>query len=97
MEKLEKEFPNYVKGSNEDNWPVILLGLAISYIQKRYSLVDPDFASLKFEKKTLQDICSNRARLRQRILLLVIWLALHLRYMGILSVTMVCLSYRWPY
>lgn len=51
MEKLEKEFPNYVKGSNEDNWPVILLGLAISYIQKRYSLVDPDFASLKFEKK----------------------------------------------
>lgn len=51
MKKLAKEFPNYAEESDEDNWQVILLGLAISYIHKRYTLVNSDFDSLKFDKK----------------------------------------------
>lgn len=51
MEELSKTFPNTAKNDDEGNWKLILLGLAILYIQRRYTLIDPDFDQLRFDKK----------------------------------------------
>lgn len=51
LEELAKNYPNPNKDGHEENWKLILLGLAISYIQRRYTLVDPDFHQLRVKKK----------------------------------------------
>lgn len=50
-EQLAKVFPNTVNNGDEGNWKLILLGLAISYIQRRYTLADSDFERLRIDKK----------------------------------------------
>lgn len=37
MERLAKEFSNTLNSGDEAKWKHILLGLAISYIQRRYA------------------------------------------------------------
>ena len=59
MEQLAKEFPNTVADSNEGNWKLILLGLAISYIHKRYTLVDPNFEQLRIAKNEFYDYMTD--------------------------------------
>lgn len=51
MEELARAYLNPDKYGNEEHWQSILLGLAISYIQRRYSLVDPVFNQLRVNKK----------------------------------------------
>lgn len=51
MEALAKAYPKPDEDRNEEHWQFILLGLAISYIQRRYTLVDPVFDQLRVDKK----------------------------------------------
>lgn len=51
MEALARIYPNPDKNGNEEHWQFILLGLAISYIQRRYTLVNPVFDQLRVDKK----------------------------------------------
>lgn len=52
MEALSKAYPSFDKeGSDEEHRQLILLGLAISYLQQRYVLDDPDFSQLRVDKK----------------------------------------------
>lgn len=51
MERLAKEFPNTSNSDDEEKWKLILLGISILYIQKRYALVDSDFNKIRFAKK----------------------------------------------
>lgn len=50
MEALGQVYPNPADDGDDDNWQRILLGLAISYIQRRYTLVDPSFEDLRISK-----------------------------------------------
>ena len=50
MEALGQAYPNPDDEGDEDHWQRILLGLAISYIQRRYILVDPSFEDLRMSK-----------------------------------------------
>ena len=53
MEALSKAYPSFDKeGSEEEHRQLILLGLAISYLQQRYVLDDPDFSQLRVDKKS---------------------------------------------
>lgn len=51
MEALARAYPNPDKGGDEEHWQLILVGLSISYIQRRYTLVNPVFDQLRVEKK----------------------------------------------
>ena len=51
MEVLARAYPNQDKGGDEEHWQLILLGLSISYIQRRYTLVHPVFDQLRVDKK----------------------------------------------
>ncbi len=51
MGALDRAYPNPDKNGNEEHWQFILLGLAISFIQRRYTLVNPDFDQLRVDKK----------------------------------------------
>ena len=51
MKALAGAYPNPDKGGNAEHWQFILLGLAISYIQRRYTLVNPVFDQLRVDKK----------------------------------------------
>ena len=51
MEALAKAYPDTNKDRKEEHWKVILLGLAISYIQRRYTLVDSNFEQVRVDKK----------------------------------------------
>ena len=51
MKELSKAYPNSDQAGDEENWQLILLGLAISYIQRRYVLVNPNFDDLRVDKK----------------------------------------------
>ena len=51
MKTLARTYPNPDDSGNQEHWQLILLGLAISYIQKRYTLVNPDFEQLRVDKK----------------------------------------------
>ena len=48
MNQLAQRFTN---NGNDSNWRDILLGLALSYIQRRYMLDDSDFDHVRFDKK----------------------------------------------
>lgn len=50
MEALGQAYPNPDDEGNDDHWQLILLGLAISYIQRRYTLVNPGFKDLRMRK-----------------------------------------------
>ena len=50
MTNLANAYPNHDPMGNQENWSLILLGLAISYIQRRYTLVDPGFDQLCVKK-----------------------------------------------
>lgn len=50
MEDLGQAYPISDDDGDEDHWQQILLGLAISYIQQRYTLVDPSFEELRMSK-----------------------------------------------
>lgn len=50
MDKLSGSYPNPCENGNEMNWKLILLGLAISYIQRRYILDDTSFEELRVDK-----------------------------------------------
>lgn len=50
MERLAKEFPNTSNSGDEEKWKLILLGVSILYIQRRYALVDSDFNKLRIAK-----------------------------------------------
>lgn len=51
MKELIRIYPNPDKNGNEEHWKSVLLGLAVSYIQQRYVLVNPDFEQLRVGKK----------------------------------------------
>lgn len=51
MGELAKAYPNSNRYVNDECWKAILLGLAISYMQRRYRLDNPCFNKLKVEKK----------------------------------------------
>lgn len=51
MEKLAHTYVNDEINENRENWKLILLGIAISYIQRRYALNEPSFEELRIDKK----------------------------------------------
>ena len=58
--KLLKEFPESDNlDDNDENRKKILLGLALGYMQKRYTLVDPDFEQMRVAKKEFQQYILN--------------------------------------
>lgn len=50
LEELVEAYPNPNKGDKQENWQMVLLGLAILYIQRRYTLDGPDFNKLRVAK-----------------------------------------------
>lgn len=59
MEALAVAYPNPDEDGDEENWQLILLGIAISYIQKRYELEDSDFEKLRVDKKEFDQYMTN--------------------------------------
>lgn len=51
METLARNYLNPDKHGNEEHWQLILLGLAISYIQQRYTSDNSIFEQLRVDKK----------------------------------------------
>lgn len=51
MTELAEKYANYKNGVDENSWKTILLGLAISCIQDRYSLDNPTFEDIKVSKE----------------------------------------------
>ena len=47
---LAEAYPNPDIGVDGEYWECILLGLAVSYVQQRYVLVDPEFSQLRMKK-----------------------------------------------
>lgn len=62
MEALAKAYPNSDKDGNGERWQLILLGLAISYIQRRYTLVNPVFDQLRVDKKEFDQYMKDYSR-----------------------------------
>lgn len=50
MEALGRHYPNPDDEGDEEHWQRILLGLAVLYIQRRYTLVNPGFEDLRMSK-----------------------------------------------
>lgn len=50
MKALTRAY-SHADSGDEEHWQLILLGLAISYIQRRYESVDSDFKQLRVDKK----------------------------------------------
>ena len=51
MKKLADVYPNPVENGDEEHWRVcILLGLAVTYVQRRYVLENPKFDQLRMSK-----------------------------------------------
>lgn len=62
LDKLDTTYPStYLK--DKDNWKRILLGLAVSFIQRRYSQKDPSFDDLLFEKNIFNKYMIEGAQL----------------------------------
>ncbi|MCI8506673.1 MAG: hypothetical protein HFI67_10860 [Lachnospiraceae bacterium] len=62
MEALARAYPNPDKDGNDEHWQFILLGLAISYIQRRYTLVNPVFDQLRVDKKEFDRYMTESAK-----------------------------------
>ena len=63
MEKLAEEYKNPDEYEDEEKWQLILLGLAISYIQRRYVLENPNFEQLRVDKKEFDQYMKESATL----------------------------------
>ena len=61
MEKLAAVYPNPVKNGEEEHWRVILLGLAITYVQQRYVLENPEFDQLRMSKEEFDQYMKESA------------------------------------
>lgn len=59
MNKLGKEFSKHSYYCKEENWKIILFGLAISYIQRRYTSADIDFCKIRICKKEFYEYMSK--------------------------------------
>lgn len=64
MEKLADAYPNPDKYGNKERWQLILIGLAISYMQRRYTLVNPSFDQLKMDKKEFNCYMTESSKIR---------------------------------
>lgn len=64
MGELVKVYPNPNKNRDDECWKLILIGLAISYIQKRYLLDNPSFEQLRVEKKEFDQYMKNSSNMR---------------------------------
>ena len=62
MEELTKTYSNFDKSEDEEHWQLILLGLAISYLQRRYVLDDSDFTKLRVDKKSFDQYMKNSTK-----------------------------------
>lgn len=62
METLVNVYPDPDKGGDMKHWQLILFGLAISYIQRRYELVDSDFEQLRVDKKEFDQYMADSIR-----------------------------------
>lgn len=61
MGELAKEFPN---PDNEEKWKLILLGLAIVYIQKRYNSDNQNFEQLRINKEEFIEYIKDSVKTR---------------------------------
>lgn len=64
MITLAKVYPILDNNGDEERWQLILLGLAISYIQQRYMLVNPVFEQLRVDKKEFDHYMSESCRMQ---------------------------------
>ena len=62
MERLAKEFPNTSNSGDEERWKLILLGVSILYIQRRYALVDSDFNELRIAKNEFYEYMTESVK-----------------------------------
>lgn len=60
--ELSKTYKNPDSEGEEENWQLILLGLALSYIQRRYMMGDPGFHELRVDKKEFDAYMTNAAQ-----------------------------------
>lgn len=69
LEELGNAYENPDPEGDEEHWQMILLGLAVSYIQRRYMLTDPGFAQLRVDKEVFDRYMreSSRTRTEQTI------------------------------
>ena len=61
MKKLAAVYPNPVENGEEEHWRVILLGLAITYVQRRYVLENPEFDQLRMSKEEFDQYMKESA------------------------------------
>lgn len=59
MKALAASYPNPNPGNREDNWQMILLGLAISRVQQRYVDGSTDFLKLRVGKREFDEYMRN--------------------------------------
>lgn len=64
MEELAKTYPNSDQKRDNMHWQLILLGLAINYIHKRYSLNETDFEKIRVDKKEFDCYMTESVRLK---------------------------------
>lgn len=64
MKALSESYPNPNPGNREDNWQMILLGLAISRIQQRYVDGANDFLRLRVGKEEFDKYMQNSVQVR---------------------------------
>lgn len=62
MEALAKTYPNPDEDGDDENWQLILLGLAISYMQRRYALENPNFEQLRVDKEEFDQFMSDSSK-----------------------------------
>ena len=62
MERLVKQFPNTSNSGDEERWKLILLGVSILYIQRRYALVDSDFNKLRIAKNEFYEYMTESVK-----------------------------------
>lgn len=51
MNKLSDAYPNHNGDADLEHWQLLLLGLAVVFVQRRYLLVDPGFKELRLDKE----------------------------------------------
>lgn len=56
--------PNPNKDGNEENWQLIMLGLAISYIQRRDALDNSDFKKMRVVKKAFDQYKTDSSKMK---------------------------------
>lgn len=64
LKALGNAYENPDPEGDEEHWQMILLGLAVSYIQRRYMLTDPDFAELRVDKGEFDRYMAESSRTR---------------------------------